>query len=90
LGHVLSLKVFCTDKSAKHFRCVIELFKCWACDAAHFESDMLYPRKLNFIHANSQGAHFQSVLHADANTWADADPLKAKYPVNAENFKRDL
>jgi hypothetical protein len=51
---------------------------------------MLYPRKLNFIHANSQGAHFQSVLHADAKPWADADLLKAKYPVNAENFKRDL
>jgi len=34
--------------------------------------------------------NFQSVLHADANTWADAGPLKAKYPVNAVNFKRDL
>jgi hypothetical protein len=45
---------------------------------------------LNFIHANSQGAHFQSVLHADAKPWADADPSKAKYPVNAENPKRDL
>ena len=37
-----------------------------------------------------QVSHFQSVLHADANTLADAGPLKAKYPVNAENFKRDL
>ena len=88
---MLSLKVFCTDKSAKHFRCVIELFKCWACDAAHFESDMLYPRKLNFIHANSQGAHFHKVfLHADAKPRADAGPLKVKYPVNAENFQRYL
>ena len=32
--------------------------------------------------------NFQSVLHADANTWADAGPLKAKYPVNAVNFKQ--
>ena len=31
--------------------------------------------------------NFQSVLHADANTWADAGPLKAKYLVKAENFK---
>ena len=51
---------------------------------------MLYPRELNFIHANSQGAHFQSVLHADAKPRADAGPLKVKYPVNAENFPRDL
>ncbi len=37
-----------------------------------------------------QPLDFQSVLHADANTWADAGPLKAKYPVvNAVNFKRD-
>ena len=34
--------------------------------------------------------HFQSVLHADANTWADEGTLKMKYPVNAENFKRIL
>ena len=33
--------------------------------------------------------NFQSVLHADANTWADAGPLKAKYPENAVNFKHD-
>jgi len=31
--------------------------------------------------------NFQSVLHADANTWADAGTLKVKYPVNAEIFK---
>jgi len=29
-------------------------------------------------------------LHGDANTWADAGPLKVKYPVNAENFKHNL
>jgi len=34
--------------------------------------------------------NFQSVLHADANTWADAGTLKVKYPVNAENFKHIL
>jgi hypothetical protein len=34
--------------------------------------------------------NFPSVLHADVNTWADAGSLKAKYPVNAANFKRDL
>jgi len=26
-------------------------------------------------------------LKDDAKTWADAGPLKVKYPVNAENFK---
>jgi len=31
--------------------------------------------------------NFQSILHADANTWADVGTLKVKYPVNAENFK---
>jgi len=30
------------------FRFVIELSKCWACDAENFESYILYPRKLNF------------------------------------------
>ena len=34
--------------------------------------------------------NFQRVLLADANTWADAGPLKAKYLVNAENFKHEL
>ena len=34
--------------------------------------------------------NFQSVLHDDAKTWADAGPLKVKYPVNAENFIRIL
>jgi len=29
-------------------------------------------------------------LHDDANTWADAGPLKVKYLVNAENFKHNL
>ena len=35
--------------------------------------------------------NFQSVLHDDAKTWADAGTgtLKVKYPVNAVNFKRD-
>ena len=33
---------------------------------------------------------FQSVLHDDAKTWADAGTFKVKYPVNAENFKRIL
>ena len=31
--------------------------------------------------------NFQSILHDDAKTWADAGALKIKYPVNAENFK---
>ena len=30
--------------------------------------------------------NFQSILHDDAKTWADAGPFKVKYPVNAENF----
>ena len=34
--------------------------------------------------------NFQSNLHDDAKTWADAGTLKVKYPVNAENFKRIL
>ena len=34
--------------------------------------------------------NFQSILHEDAKTWADAGTLKVKYPVNAENFKRIL
>ena len=34
--------------------------------------------------------NFQSVLHDDAKTWADAGTLKVKYPVNAENYKRIL
>ena len=29
-------------------------------------------------------------MHDDAKTWADAGALKVKYPVNAENFKRNL
>ena len=29
--------------------------------------------------------NFQSVLHTDANTWADAGTLKVKYSVNAVN-----
>ena len=41
---------------------------------------------LDIMHANA----FQSVLHADDNTWADAGTLKVKYLVNAENFKRIL
>ena len=41
---------------------------------------------LDFTHANA----FQSVLHADAKTWADAGPLKVKYLVNAVNFIRKL
>ena len=31
---------------------------------------------------------FQSALHNNSNTWADAGPLKVKYLVNAGNFKR--
>ena len=38
------------------------------------------------MHANA----FQSVLHADAKTWADAGPLKVKYLVNAVHFIRKL
>jgi len=34
--------------------------------------------------------NFQSVLHDDAKTWADAGTFKVKYPVNAENFKSIL
>jgi hypothetical protein len=34
--------------------------------------------------------NFQSVLHDDAKTWADAGPLKGKTLVNAVNFKRNL
>ena len=34
--------------------------------------------------------NFQSVLHDDAKTWADAGTLKVKYPVNAVNFERNL
>ena len=34
--------------------------------------------------------NFQSVLHADAKTWAYAGTLKVKYLVNAGNFKRKL
>ena len=34
--------------------------------------------------------NFQSILHADAKTWADAGPLKVKYLVNAVNFIRQL
>ena len=30
--------------------------------------------------------NFQSVLHDDAKTWADAGTLKVKYLVNAVNF----
>ena len=41
---------------------------------------------LDFTHANA----FQSVLHADAKTWADAGPLKGKYLVNAVNFIHKL
>ena len=37
-----------------------------------------------------QVCNFQSVLHADAKTWADAGTLKVKYPVNAVNFERNL
>ena len=40
---------------------------------------------LDFSHA------FQSVFsRTHAKTWADKGALKAKYPVNAVNFKRDL
>ena len=41
---------------------------------------------LDFTHANA----FQSILHADAKTWADAGPLKVKYLVNAVNVIRKL
>jgi hypothetical protein len=41
---------------------------------------------LDFTHANG----FQSVLHDDAKSWADAGPLKVKYLVNAVNFKHIL
>ena len=34
--------------------------------------------------------NFQSELHDDAKTWADAGALKVKYLVNADNFKRIL
>ena len=47
-----ALKVFCMEKSAQDLDVDIELSKCWACDAENFESDILYPRKLNFLHAN--------------------------------------
>jgi hypothetical protein len=33
---------------------------------------------------------FQSILHDDAKTWADAGTLKVKYLVSAENFKHIL
>ena len=31
--------------------------------------------------------NFQSEMHDDAKTWADAGTLKVKYPVNADNLK---
>jgi len=34
--------------------------------------------------------NFQSGLHDDAKTWADAGSLKVKYLVNAGHFKRYL
>ena len=34
--------------------------------------------------------NFKSALHDNANTWADADPLKVKYLVNAGKFKPNL
>ena len=34
--------------------------------------------------------NFQSVLHDDAKTWADAGTLKVKYLVNAVNFTHIL
>ena len=34
--------------------------------------------------------NFQSILHTDAKTWADAGPLKVKYLVNTVNFIRKL
>ena len=34
----------------------------------------------------TQTYNFQSILHGDAKTWADAGSLKVKYLVNAENF----
>ena len=43
-------------KICAKFRWVIKLSKCSACDAAHFESVMVYPGKLNFIHAKSLGS----------------------------------
>jgi len=52
-----ALKVFCMGKSAQDLDVDIELSKCWICDAAHFESEILNPWELNFRHANS----FQSI-----------------------------
>jgi hypothetical protein len=34
--------------------------------------------------------NFQTVLHDDAKTWADANSLKGKTLVNAVKFKRNL
>jgi hypothetical protein len=40
-----ALKVFCMVKSAQDLDVDKELSKCWVCDAAHFESVLLYPGK---------------------------------------------
>ena len=45
LGHVQALKVLCMVKSAQDLDVDKELSKCWVCDAAHFESVLLYPGK---------------------------------------------
>ena len=43
-----------------------------------------------FTWVQSFKCNFQSALHDNSNTWADAGLLKVKYLVNAGNFKHNL
>jgi len=51
----------------------------------HGESfcNLTWVKNFKFTHTNA----FESALHENSNTWADAGPLKVKYLVNAGNFK---
>ena len=63
LMHVHCFESVLHGEICASFRCVIELSKCWACDAENFESYILQvPPEIYFLHANI----FQRALHSDA------------------------